>query len=100
MLRKWYSKLGLRTKVSSIALAITTLSLAVVATAAMFQTRSQITAQERRSADSVAQGIARAAELSLTVGDQKELGRLTASFLRDPNILFIAAYGKGDQPIA
>jgi signal transduction histidine kinase/CheY-like chemotaxis protein/HPt (histidine-containing phosphotransfer) domain-containing protein len=100
MLRKWYSKLGLRTKVSSIALAITSFSLAVVATAGMLQTRSQISAQEHRSADSVAQGIARAAELALTVGDQKELGRLTASFLRDPNILFIAAYGKGDQPIA
>jgi len=36
----------------------------------------------------------------LSVGDAKELARLANSFLRDPNVLFIAAYGNGTRPLA
>jgi HAMP domain-containing protein/ribosomal protein L25 (general stress protein Ctc) len=99
MLKKSCSKLSLRVKATGLSLTITTLSLAVVATIGILQIRAQIALAQSRSADSVAMGLARAAELSLTVGDRTELSRLTASFLRDENILFAAAYGKGAEPL-
>jgi signal transduction histidine kinase/CheY-like chemotaxis protein/HPt (histidine-containing phosphotransfer) domain-containing protein len=48
----------------------------------------------------MALGFARAAELAMTVGGKQELGRLTASFMRDQNVVFIAAYGGGETPLA
>jgi signal transduction histidine kinase/CheY-like chemotaxis protein/HPt (histidine-containing phosphotransfer) domain-containing protein len=99
-MRRWYAKLSLRTKISAIALAITTLSLMVVATAGILQIRGQIAAEEHRSADSVALGFAHAAELAITVGDKQELNRLTSSFTQDQNILFVAAYDAKDNLLA
>ncbi len=99
-MRRWYSKLSLRAKVSGIALAITTLSLTVVATAGILQIRAQISVEEHRSADSVAMGFARAAELEITVGNKPELERMTASFIRDQSILFIAAYDEKNHLLA
>jgi two-component system sensor histidine kinase/response regulator len=99
MLRKTNLKLSLRVKATGLSLVITTLSLLLVASTGIYQIRAQIKAEQARSADAVAMGMARAAELSLTVGDRQELARLAASFLRDDNILFVAAYGKGDAPL-
>ena len=99
-MRQWYAKLSLRTKISGIALLITTLSVAVVAVAGILQIRAQISVEERRSADSVALGFARASELAMAVGDKQELSRLTNSFIRDENVLFIAAYNAGGARLA
>jgi signal transduction histidine kinase/CheY-like chemotaxis protein/HPt (histidine-containing phosphotransfer) domain-containing protein len=99
-MRRWYAKLSLRTKISAIALGITTLSLMVVATAGILQIRGQIAAEEHRSADSVALGFAHAAELAITVGDKQELSRLTSSFTQDQNVLFVAAYDAKDNLLA
>jgi two-component system, sensor histidine kinase and response regulator len=100
MLRQRIAKLTLRTKTSSISLAITALSLVAVAATGIVQLRNQIAAEQRRTADSVALGFARAAELALSVRDAEELTRLANGFLRDETILFIAAYGAGNQPLA
>src|ERR1039458_1987048 len=100
MVRQWYSTLSMRTKITGISLGITVLAAALVATISLFQIRSHIAAEEHRSAESLAMSIARASELELTVGDQKELSRITASFLRDDSVLFIACFGKGKQPMA
>jgi signal transduction histidine kinase/CheY-like chemotaxis protein/HPt (histidine-containing phosphotransfer) domain-containing protein len=99
MLRRLYSRLGLRTKVIGVSLAITTLALTLAATASILQMRYQLKAEEGRSADSVALGVARASELPMNVADKAEISRLANSFLRDPDILFIAAYGTAPDPL-
>jgi signal transduction histidine kinase/DNA-binding response OmpR family regulator/HPt (histidine-containing phosphotransfer) domain-containing protein len=99
-MRRWYATLSLRTKISGIALAITMLSLLVVATAGILQIRGQIAAEEHRSADSIALGFGHAAELAITAGDKQELSRLTSSFTQDQNILFAAAYDAKDNLLA
>jgi signal transduction histidine kinase/CheY-like chemotaxis protein/HPt (histidine-containing phosphotransfer) domain-containing protein len=96
---KAYSRLSLRTKVTGLALVISTTALAIVATTGIVQMRAQIEAEQYHSADSVALGIARASELPLTVGDSKEMSRLANSFLRNPEILFIAAYTDRPEPL-
>lgn len=96
MLRRFSSRLSLRAKVIGISLAITAMALAFSATTSIVQMRYQVEAGQRRAADSVALGMARAGEQAMTVGDSKELSRQVNSFLRDPDLLFIAAY-KGDS---
>jgi len=91
-LREWYAKLSLRTRITGIAVAITTLALTVVAAAAVLQIHHEIADQEHRSADAISLSFSRAAEMEMTVGDKPKLTRLTTSYARDPNLLFIAAY--------
>ena len=98
MLQKLSSRLSLRTKVTGISVAITALALAFSATTSIVQMRYQVDTEIHRSAESVALGIARASELAMTVDDNKELSRLANSFLRDPDLQFIAAYGAGSKP--
>src|SRR6185437_8543732 len=100
MLRNCFSKLSLRTKAVGITVGITTLSLATVAITGVVQIRTQIAAEQHRAADSTALGFARASELAIAVRDTRELSRLARSFLRDENVLFIAAYGIGPNPLA
>src|SRR5438270_75426 len=100
MLRNGYSRLSLRTKATGIALAISMLSLLVVATTGAFQIRGLIVADQHRSADATARGISRASERAMSNGDTKELSRIASTFLRDENTLFIAAYGDGDKLLA
>jgi signal transduction histidine kinase/DNA-binding response OmpR family regulator len=90
--------MSLRAKVTGISLVITGLTLALSATISIVQMRYQIEAEQHRSADSVVLGIARASELPMTVGDARELSRLLNSFLRDPELLFIAAYTSDTKP--
>jgi signal transduction histidine kinase/DNA-binding response OmpR family regulator/HPt (histidine-containing phosphotransfer) domain-containing protein len=85
--------------VIGVSLAITTLALTLAATVSILQMRYQLKAGQGRSANSVALGIARASELAMNVADTAEVSRLANSFLRDPDILFIAAYGKAPQPL-
>ena len=85
-------KLTLRTKATVLTVAITSLSLMAVAAVGVWQMRTHIATEQRRAAESVAQGIARASELAVAVHDKRELSRITDSFLRDENILFIATY--------
>ncbi len=92
MPRRLATRMSLRAKVTGISLVIIGLTLALSATISIVQMRYQIEAEQRRSADSIVLGIARASELPMTVGDAKELARLLNSFLRDPELLFIAAY--------
>ncbi len=99
-MRKWYRSVSLRTKVTGITVTITVLSLAAVASVGILQIGRQIVAEQHRTADSVALGVARASELSLTVGDTKELTRLTTSFLREDNVLFVAVYNANSKPLA
>ncbi|HWE04490.1 MAG TPA: response regulator [Tepidisphaeraceae bacterium] len=101
MLRRWYSTLSLRAKAIGITVAITTIALSVVAATCVVQLRRQISDEQRRAADSMAMGFARASELAMAVRDTQELSRLANSFLRDPNVLFIAAYsGAETRPLA
>ncbi len=100
MLRRFSSRLSLRAKVIGISLAITAMALAFSATTSIVQMRYQVDAGQRRAADSVALSVARAGERALTIGDSKELSRLVNSFLRDPNLLFIAVYkGHSQLPV-
>jgi signal transduction histidine kinase/DNA-binding response OmpR family regulator len=98
MPRRIASRMSLRAKVTGISLVIIGLTLALSATISILQMRYQIEAEQHRSADSVVLGIARASELSMTVGDTRELSRLLSSFLRDPELLFIAAYTSDSKP--
>ena len=100
MARTLYNSLTLRTKATAMMLSITTLSLIAVAVTGVVQVRRQITAEQHRTADTVAQGVGRAAELALVVRDTAELTRLANSFLRDRTILFVAVYGSTDRPLA
>jgi two-component system sensor histidine kinase/response regulator len=99
-MRRRYARLSLRAKISGIALAITTLSLLVVASAGVLQLRAQIAAEEHRSAESVALGFANSAELEITVGNKPELDHMAASFIRDANVLFVAAYDSNHKLLA
>ncbi|MBV8781791.1 MAG: hypothetical protein JO353_10375, partial [Phycisphaerae bacterium] len=99
-MRHWYAGLSLRTKVTGISVAITALSLAAVASIGIWQIGREIAAEQHRTADSVALGVARASELPMTVRDAKELSRLANSFLRDDDVLFVAVYGSGPKPLA
>ncbi|HEX4052637.1 MAG TPA: response regulator [Tepidisphaeraceae bacterium] len=97
MLRRFSSRLSLRAKVIGISLIITGLALAFSAATSIVQMRYQIDTEQHHTADSVALGMARSGELAMTSGDSKELSRLANSFLRDPDLLFIAAY-RNDSP--
>ncbi len=99
-MRKWYSELSLRAKISGIALAITTLSSAVVAAAGILQIHHQIAVEQRRSADAIALSFSRSAQPGMTAGDKRELARLTGSYARDPNLLFVAAYDASGKLLA
>jgi signal transduction histidine kinase/CheY-like chemotaxis protein/HPt (histidine-containing phosphotransfer) domain-containing protein len=87
-------------KITGVTVGITMLSLAAVASIGILQIGREISAEQHRTADSVALSVARASELAITVGDTKELSRLASSFLRDENILFVAVYGSGVKPLA
>jgi signal transduction histidine kinase/CheY-like chemotaxis protein/HPt (histidine-containing phosphotransfer) domain-containing protein len=100
MLKRWYLGLSLRARVTAITVVITTLALAVVAATGIVQIRRQIDDEQRRRADSLALGVARAAELALAVRDTKELNRLAGSFLRDENVLFIALFADDNTQLA
>ena len=99
-MRHWYAGLSLRTKITGITVLITILSLAAVATIGIFEIGREIGAEQHRTADSVALGVARASELAMTVRDTKELSRLANSFLRDDDVLFVGVYGGGPKPLA
>jgi len=99
-MQHWYAGLSLRTKVTGITVAITVLSLTAVASIGIFQIGREIAAEQHRTADSVALGVARASELAMTVRDTRELSRLANSFLRDDNVLFVAMYADGAKPLA
>ncbi len=73
---------------------------ALVAATGVVQIRRLIAVEQRRGAESVALGVARASELALAVRDARELTRLANSFLRDDNVLFIAIYADGTEPLA
>jgi signal transduction histidine kinase/DNA-binding response OmpR family regulator len=81
-------------------LAITTLALTIMAITGIVQIRRQIDVEQHRSADVVAQGIARASERAMASGDKEELSRLARTFQRDENVLFIAIYGGRGQNMA
>ncbi|HEY1921834.1 MAG TPA: ATP-binding protein [Tepidisphaeraceae bacterium] len=91
-------RVSLRAKVTGISLVITGLTLALSATICIVQMRYQIEAEQHRSADSVVLGIARASNQPMAMGDNKELARLLNSFLRNPELLFIAAYTNDAKP--
>ena len=100
MRKCFFPTMSLRTRATAITLAITTLSLAVVAAMSLMQIRQQIDEEQHRTADAVALGVSRASELAMTVHDRRELTRLAASFLRDENILFIAVQSERGQTLA
>jgi signal transduction histidine kinase/CheY-like chemotaxis protein/HPt (histidine-containing phosphotransfer) domain-containing protein len=99
-MRHWYAGLSLRMKITGITIGITMLSLAAVASIGILQIGNEISAEQHRTADSVALGIARASELAMTVGDTQELSRLANTFLHDQNVLFVAIYGSSSKPLA
>jgi signal transduction histidine kinase/CheY-like chemotaxis protein/HPt (histidine-containing phosphotransfer) domain-containing protein len=100
-MRSWYAKLSLRTKITLIALAITILSLAGVASIGIIQISREISAEQHRTADSVARAVARASQLAISVGDTRELNRIASAFLRDESVLFVAIYPvAGGKPLA
>src|SRR5436190_9903123 len=92
--------LSLRTKVTVITLTLIAATVASVATTSLVQMGRQIAAEQRRGAQSLALGVACASELPLAVRDKRELDRLANAFLRDDNVLFIAIFGDGAQPLA
>jgi signal transduction histidine kinase/DNA-binding response OmpR family regulator len=93
------SRMSLRAKVTGISLAIISLALAFSATMSILQMRHEIAVEEGRSVNSVAMGVASAIELAMNVQDTHELSRLANSFLRIPDIEFIAAYRRGSTPL-
>ena len=99
LLRNWHSRLSLHIKVSGASLAITASSLAFVAAAGVMQMHRELSLEQHRSVDFVALGFAQAAESAVETADLRVLTRLGQSFLRDENVLFVAAYGQGPAPL-
>ena len=100
MFRRWYSSLSLRARAVGLTMAITTISLGIVAATGIWQIREQIAQEQHRAVDSLALGIAQASRGALLAGDTSELSHLAAGFVKDDNILFVAVYADGPQPIA
>jgi len=100
MVCRKHFNLSLRSKVMIVTATVITLALSALALVSMLQMRAQLSAEQRRAADSVALGVARSAELAIQVRDGRELSRLANSFLRDPNVMFIAIYGEEGPPLA
>ena len=88
---------SLRIRATLVVLGITVLALAISATASIVRTNHHIAAEEQRSAVSVADALAKAAELPLAAGDWGELERLTADFLRNEAIEFIVVYDASNR---
>jgi len=95
-----YLRLTLRAKATAITAAITTFALFVVAGNDVLQIRSRIADEQYRSADAMARAVARASEVPAATRDAGELSRLCNSFLGDPNVLFVAIFAEGQQPLA
>ena len=88
----WMSRRNLRTKAIALVLTVIIVGLLATGTASIVQTNQLIAAQQRQSVESLAQGLARACELPLAVGDRTELSRMLGRFVWDKYVLFTAVY--------
>ena len=88
---------SLRIRATLVVLGITILALTISATAAIVRTNHHIAAEQRRTAASVAEALAKAAELPLAAGDLGELERLAHDFLKNETIEFIAVFDADER---
>ncbi len=92
--------LSLRVKAILIVVAVVAVSLSLVTTINIFQTNRLIAAEQLKSAEAIAQGLAQAAELPMIVQDKQELGRLLGGFLWDDQVQFLIIYNSDSEMVA
>jgi signal transduction histidine kinase/CheY-like chemotaxis protein len=92
--------MNLRPKVTLAVLAVALIAMTAAVFLAYRAMRETVTAEYRRSADSVAHGLAAAAEVPMTVGDQDELKRLAAFSLRSNELVRVRFTGRDGKEIA
>ncbi|MFO1076482.1 MAG: ATP-binding protein [Planctomycetota bacterium] len=85
---------GLRVKASLFVLLFTTLTLIGAATATVLDTSQLLRREQTRSAEVLAQTLARSVELGLAVGDERELQQRVEVFSDAPDIAFAAVYDR------
>ena len=91
---------SLRTKATLIVVAVVMVSLSLATTINIYQTNKLIEVEQKKSAESIAQGLAQAAELPLIVQDRQELNRLLDGFLWNEQIQFLLIYNNVGEIVA
>ena len=91
---------SLRTKATLIVVVVVMVSLSLATSINIFQTNKLIEVEQKKSAESIAQGLAQAAELPLIVQDRLELNRLLEGFLWNEQIQFLLVYNKAKEIVA
>jgi signal transduction histidine kinase/DNA-binding response OmpR family regulator/HPt (histidine-containing phosphotransfer) domain-containing protein len=92
--------LSLRVKAILVVVAVVAVSLSLVTVINIFQTNGLIAAEQQRSAEAIAQGLAQAAELPMIVQDKQELERLLGGFLWDDQVQFLAIFNAESEVVA
>ncbi len=91
---------SLRTKATLIVVAVVMVSLSLATGINIFQTNKLIEAEQKKSAESIVQGLAQAAELPLIVQDKRELDRLLDGFLWNDQVQFLLIYNSANEIVA
>lgn len=93
-------KLSLRAKAILIVMVVVSVTLSLVTVINIFQTSRLIAIEQERSAASIVQGLAQAAELPMIVQDKQELDRLLGGFLWNNQIQFLLIYDGDNEIVA
>jgi len=93
-------RLSLCVKTTIAILMIVAVLQAFLATLMILDSNRHIAEEQSTGAELVAQGVARACELAMAVGDKSELSRSARSFLQNPNTVFVAIYDRSDVLLA
>lgn len=91
---------SLRTKATLIVVTIVMVSLSLATCINIFQTNKLIEAEQKKSAESIVQGLAQAAELPMIVQDKLELDRLLDGFLWNDQVQFLLIYNNVGEIVA
>ena len=94
------AKLSLRVKATLIVLTIVGISLTIATIASLLVMEKLFTRERQRTVNSEVNNFANAVELAMPVLDQKELARLSKSFARDTDVLFVAIDGAKGEVLA
>jgi signal transduction histidine kinase/DNA-binding response OmpR family regulator/HPt (histidine-containing phosphotransfer) domain-containing protein len=91
---------SLRTKATVIVVSVVMVSLSLATGINIYQTNKLIEVEQKKSAESIVQGLAQAAELPLIVQDKQELDRLLDGFLWNEQIQFLLIYNNVGEIVA
>ncbi len=91
---------SLRSKATFIVVVVVVASLALTTIINIYQTNRLIESEQKRSAESIVQGLSQAAELPMIVQDTQELDRLLGGFLWNSQVQFLLIYNNENEIVA